>query len=105
MWKMQPCKVHKYLYNFVLRVEAVTIFDPKFETISVDTQKAIVVPMVTPSIFIFSDFAWSPGDNVISYWLPEIKDTPARVTIMAIPSRRELRVKNLFNVATVRNKP
>ena len=50
---------------------------------------------------IFSDFSWSPGDNVISYWLPEIKDTPARVTIMAVPSRRELRVKNLFNVATV----
>jgi uncharacterized protein with WD repeat len=52
-------------------------------------------------VFTFSDFAWSPGDNVISYWLPEIKDTPARVTIMAVPSRQELRVKNLFNVATV----
>ena len=38
---------------------------------------------------------------MISYWLPEIKDTPARVTIMAIPNRQELRVKNLFNVATV----
>lgn len=38
---------------------------------------------------------------MLSFWVPEIKDTPARVTIMEIPSRQECRVKNLFNVATV----
>lgn len=45
------------------------------------------------------EFAWSPGANMLSFWVPENKDTPARVTIMEIPSRKEVRVKNLFNVS------
>lgn len=45
------------------------------------------------------DFAWSPTENVIAFWVPEYKDTPARVTLMEIPSRKEIRVKNLFNVS------
>ena len=47
------------------------------------------------------EFAWSPTDEVIAFWVPENKDTPARVTLMEIPSRREIRVKNLFNVSEV----
>ena len=49
--------------------------------------------------FLFRDFAWSPADNILSYWVPEEKENPARVTLIDIPSRKELRVKNLFNVA------
>ncbi|XP_071493342.1 eukaryotic translation initiation factor 3 subunit B-like [Diadema antillarum] len=45
------------------------------------------------------EFCWSPASNVLSYWTPEEKENPARVTLIAVPSRRELRVKNLFNVA------
>nr|CAG4651621.1 EOG090X01UY [Triops cancriformis] len=45
------------------------------------------------------DFAWSPTDNIISYWVAEDKDVPARVTLLEIPSRNEVRVKNLFSVA------
>lgn len=44
------------------------------------------------------DFSWSPGDNVIAFWVPEDKDIPARVTLMQMPSRQEIRVRNLFNV-------
>lgn len=44
------------------------------------------------------DFSWSPSENILAYWTPEAKDNPARVTLLEIPSRRELRVKNLFNV-------
>ena len=47
------------------------------------------------------EFAWSPTDDVIAFWVPENKDTPARVTLMEIPSRKEIRVKNLFNVSEV----
>ena len=47
------------------------------------------------------EFAWSPTDDVIAFWVPEYKDTPARVTLMEIPSRKEIRVKNLFNVSEV----
>ncbi|XP_013774809.1 eukaryotic translation initiation factor 3 subunit B-like isoform X1 [Limulus polyphemus] len=45
------------------------------------------------------NFSWSPSDNIIAYWVAEDKDVPARVTLIEIPSRRELRAKNLFNVA------
>jgi len=44
-------------------------------------------------------FSWSPSDPILAYWVAEDKDVPARVVIMEIPSRNELRVKNLFNVA------
>lgn len=30
--------------------------------------------------------------------MPEDKDIPARVTLMQLPSRQEIRVRNLFNV-------
>jgi len=38
-------------------------------------------------------------ENVLAYWLPEGQNQPARVALMAIPSRENLRTKNLFNVA------
>ncbi|KNC80840.1 hypothetical protein SARC_06821 [Sphaeroforma arctica JP610] len=45
------------------------------------------------------DFAWSPSENKIAYWTPEIRDQPARVTILELPSRKIVKTKNLFNVA------
>merc|ERR1719369_1457146 len=45
------------------------------------------------------DFSWSPKENILAYWVGEDKDVPARVMLLEIPSRKELRVKNLFNVA------
>jgi len=45
------------------------------------------------------DFAWSPTDNIISYWTCEEGDMPARVTLIEIPSRAALCTKNLFGVA------
>jgi len=48
------------------------------------------------------DFNWSPTDNVIAYWVAEDKDIPTRVALLEIPSRNEIRAKNLFNVADCR---
>jgi len=45
------------------------------------------------------DFSWSPTENILAYWVAEDKDVPARVTLVEVPSRNEVRVKNLFNVA------
>ncbi|GIY27876.1 eukaryotic translation initiation factor 3 subunit B [Caerostris extrusa] len=45
------------------------------------------------------NFSWSPTQNIITYWVAEEKDVPARVTLLEIPSRTELRSKNLFSVA------
>ncbi|XP_073997164.1 eukaryotic translation initiation factor 3 subunit b [Rhodnius prolixus] len=44
------------------------------------------------------DFAWSPTDNILAYWVSENKDVPARVVLMEVPSRNEVRANNLFNV-------
>ncbi|KAI8811782.1 eukaryotic translation initiation factor eIF2A-domain-containing protein [Cladochytrium replicatum] len=43
-------------------------------------------------------FNWSPADHIISYWIPEAGNIPARVTLMKMPSREIVRTKNLFNV-------
>lgn len=45
------------------------------------------------------DFSWSPTDNVISYWVAESKDVPARVILLEIPNKLEIGSKNIFNVA------
>ncbi|KAF5284392.1 hypothetical protein FQA39_LY17067 [Lamprigera yunnana] len=45
------------------------------------------------------DFSWSPTDNVIAYWVAEDKDVPARVILLEIPNRTEIRNINLFSVA------
>jgi len=44
------------------------------------------------------ELAWSPSANVISYWAPEANNSPAHVDLVEIPSRKQLRQKNLFNV-------
>lgn len=56
-------------------------------------------PVLVNFIFFFGrDFSWSPGGNIIAFWVPEDKDIPARVTLMQLPTRQEIRVRNLFNV-------
>ncbi|KAL7638761.1 UNVERIFIED_CONTAM: hypothetical protein RMT77_010294 [Armadillidium vulgare] len=55
-------------------------------------KKSIKVPGI-------KDFSWSPTDNIIAYWIAEDKDVPAKVTLLSIPNREEIRAKNLFNVA------
>lgn len=45
------------------------------------------------------DFAWSPTDNIISYWTPEDRDTPARLNIVSIPEKNILSNRNLYSVA------
>ncbi|VEL36510.1 unnamed protein product [Protopolystoma xenopodis] len=47
------------------------------------------------------DYSWSPTDNIITYWVPESDNTPARVVLIEIPSRQELCTKNLFSVAEI----
>ena len=44
-------------------------------------------------------FEWSPTDNYIALWVPEHQNQPAKVVLMEMPTRVELRQKNLFNVA------
>jgi len=48
------------------------------------------------------DFCWSPTDNIISCWIPESGDSPARVMLISIPSKKEIVSKSLFNVSDCR---
>ena len=45
------------------------------------------------------EFQWSPKANVLAYWAPEQDNSPAHVDLIEIPSRTQLRQKNLFNVS------
>ncbi|CAE6431382.1 unnamed protein product [Rhizoctonia solani] len=38
-------------------------------------------------------------ENMLAYWVPEVANQPARVTLLGIPSRTQLRTKNLFSVS------
>ncbi|KAG5178681.1 eukaryotic initiation factor 3b [Tribonema minus] len=51
-----------------------------------------------------ADFEWSPSTSscALAYWAPEQDNTPARVSVVEIPSRKDLRQKNLFNVSECR---
>lgn len=62
------------------------------ETFFLLDKKSIKIPGIR-------GFSWSPTDNIIAYWVAEQTDVPAKVTLMEIPKKREIRTKNLFNVA------
>jgi len=49
-----------------------------------------------------ASFEWSPTDNVVAYWCPDEGDVPARVVLFDPINKKELRSKNLFNVADVK---
>jgi len=44
---------------------------------------------------VISDFQWSPTGNLLAYLVAQRDQVPARVTIVQIPSRKEIRVKNI----------
>ncbi|KAL4518998.1 hypothetical protein Ndes2526A_g00106 [Nannochloris sp. 'desiccata'] len=47
-------------------------------------------------------FEWSPSDAVLCAYQEEKGNLPARVVLVQIPNKEELRAKNLFSVADVR---
>lgn len=57
-------------------------------------KKSIKIPDVR-------NFAWSPTDNIMAYWTPEVNDSPARVSLIQFPSRKEIRQKALFSVSSI----
>jgi translation initiation factor 3 subunit B len=45
---------------------------------------------------------FSPSESTICFWIPEKNQNPARVVLVEVPSRKEIRSKILFNVAQCR---
>jgi translation initiation factor 3 subunit B len=57
--------------------------------------RAVVVPAAL-------GFEWSPAAaNLLAVWAPEEGQSPARVLLLEMPSRRELRQKALYSVANI----
>ncbi|XP_015172077.1 PREDICTED: eukaryotic translation initiation factor 3 subunit B [Polistes dominula] len=81
---------HDDQYLAWMGIDVLSVYEtPSFRLLD---KKSIKIPGIR-------DFSWSPTDNVLAYWVPEDKDVPARVTLLEIPNRNEIRNKNLFNVA------
>lgn len=64
-----------------------------------ETPSFYLLDMKTIKIHGIKSFSWSPTDNVIAYWVAEETEVPAKVILLEIPKRREIRTKTLFNVA------
>ncbi|GAB2216124.1 hypothetical protein Droror1_Dr00023892 [Drosera rotundifolia] len=62
------------------------------ETFSLIDKRSIKVENVM-------DFSWSPTDPILSLFVPEIGNQPAKVSLVQIPGKEELRQKNLFSVS------
>ncbi|VDD80514.1 unnamed protein product [Mesocestoides corti] len=80
---------------YVATLQGGKIYIYETESFRLIDKKPLAMPV---SIY---DFAWSPTENIISFWTPETNNTPARVALMSIPSRKELCTKNLFSVAEI----
>lgn len=50
------------------------------------------------------DFCWSPADPILSVYQPETGggNQPARVSLISLPSKKEIRSKNLFSVSDIK---
>ncbi|KNA13142.1 hypothetical protein SOVF_119450 [Spinacia oleracea] len=62
------------------------------ETFSLIDKKSIKVENVM-------DFCWSPTDPILALFVPELGNQPAKVSLYQIPSKVEIRQKNLFSVS------
>ncbi|XP_057807553.1 eukaryotic translation initiation factor 3 subunit B-like isoform X1 [Salvia miltiorrhiza] len=71
---------------------AVSVYET--ETFGLIDKKSIKVENVV-------DFSWSPTDSILALYVPELGggNQPARVSLVQIPSKEELRQKNLFSVS------
>mmetsp|Transcript_3940 Transcript_3940/g.10930 ORF Transcript_3940/g.10930 Transcript_3940/m.10930 type:complete len:684 (+) Transcript_3940:77-2128(+) len=81
---------HQDKYFARLSKDAISVYESS--TMGLLNKKSIKIPGVR-------DFCWSPTDDLISCWLPESGDTPARLLLLSIPGRVEVVSKALFNVS------
>ena len=56
------------------------------QTFTLLDKKSIKIPHIV-------DFEWSPTNNYLSYWVAEHKNVPARVVLLEIPTKTEIRYK------------
>lgn len=89
-----PWPIFKWSYNdkYFGRVHKDSLYIYETETFSLLDKKSLKIQGIR-------NFSWSPSQEILAYWVAEEQNVPARVTLIEIPSKRELRAKNIFNVA------
>ena len=89
-----PTSTYRWSHDdkYVATMGEGALFVYETDTFYLLEKKSIKIPGIR-------NFGWSPTDNIIAYWVAEQTDVPAKVTLMDIPRKREIRTKNLFNVA------
>jgi translation initiation factor 3 subunit B len=48
-----------------------------------------------------NEIQFSPSDNLLAYYVPEMKNQPAAVGLLEIPSRKQIREKHAYNITKV----
>lgn len=81
--------------KYFARIYSDSLYIYETETFSLLDKKSIKIPEIR-------NFVWSPTQNILSYWVAEQENQPARVVLLEIPSKTELRFKNIFNVADIK---
>jgi translation initiation factor 3 subunit B len=72
-----------------LGTDSLLIYDT--DSFTLLDKKSIKIPHI-------SDFEWSPANNIISYSIAEDKNELARICLLEIPTKTEIRSKNSQNV-------
>jgi hypothetical protein len=52
--------------------------------------------------YTLQDFEWSPSDPILAAYTTEQNQLPARIVLVKLPERTEIRQKNLFSVSDIR---
>lgn len=69
------------------------------ETLSIyETPSFMLLDKKSIKVNGIKSFSMSPSDNILAYWVTGSKDAPARVSLIDLPSKKEVRGKNFFNV-------
>src|SRR5699024_12131860 len=78
--------------KYFARIQNDSLYIYETETFSLLDKKSMKITGI-------QNFSWSPSQNIFAYWVAEDQNVPARVVLIDIPGKRELRSKNLFSVA------
>ncbi|KAJ6219776.1 hypothetical protein RDWZM_005588 [Blomia tropicalis] len=87
-----PILKWSYDDKYFARISNDSLYIYETETFSLLEKKSMKINGI-------QNFSWSPSQNILAYWVAEDQNVPARVALIEIPSKVELRAKNLFSVA------
>eukprot|EP01068_Selenidium_serpulae_P001506 Selendium_serpulae@DN1653_c0_g1_i1.p1 len=89
-WKQVVCWSRDGKYLAMLGNKEVQLFEAP------DTSK--ILKSLDPLRYNAAKMEWSPTENVLAMWIPELGDSPGRLVLLEISTRKEICSKNVFSV-------